>query len=280
MIDKKRSKNWFRFSIRGLLILVTLVAFAAIVMGQNSGRVKRQQRQIDKLQRKGYRVSVATFAEARESVPSTWLPTWDNESPSELICHMTVMGDFETLEELCLTEFGSIKELHLLSDSLNSIEGLQSFSTLETFEFSSNELTECDLGPLANSNIERLSLDCSKIGTFEFLDSMPHLKVLILGLKELRVAKFEKATQLRDLRFIDCEQLHSINGLPDSLKYLSVRDCPMLVAIEGLDLLPKFEDMTIKDCPELKGEQLEKIKAIFRNHTVEENENVGYWGYK
>lgn len=277
-------KKLFKFSVRQLVILMLLVAIVAFIIDRNSGRVARQERQIENLRRKGYVVFCYTFTESEyysQQSPVYWLPTWGGESSSALTCGIHIKGDFETLEELDLTEFETIKELRLHSDSLNSIKGLQAFPALVDFGCDSDKLTSSDLDSLSNTSIARLYLGCPKVSALGFIDSMPCLEVLNLqALKHLRVANFENATQLWDLRFFACHELHSITGLPSSLKYLSVNECPKLVSIDRLELLPKFEDMSIKNCPKLQGEQLEKIKAIFRGHTVEESEEHGYWGYK
>ncbi|XP_042030508.1 putative disease resistance protein RGA3 isoform X1 [Salvia splendens] len=176
----------------------------------------------------------------------------------------------------------------------NVLEGLQPHANLKvlriegykgkTFPIWCKKMAVRD-GPRGSwvplDNLIEISLwNCSECEEIPMLDhSLPNLKSLsLINLKKVRSIKFS----FKNLKSLEIYGLERLQCLPESFFYnnqslsnLEIEKCPVLSELpDGLDTLNSLEELTIRDCPNLKwietpSRGAKKYQGILRKLRIE-----------
>jgi hypothetical protein len=184
--DAKPRRHWFRFSMRTLLIVVTVSSIPLGWVGWRLQQVRREQTMIAWVEQMDGRVD---FDYRNDK--SWWEETtdkWFGERVRGVYLHNKQMSDLSPLAKL-----KNLENLHLDDTQVSDLSPLAELKKLEKLDLRRTRVS--DLSPLAKlKNLRMLVLENTRVSDLSPLEGLKNLK--LLGIKNTQVSD-EQVQKLR-----------------------------------------------------------------------------------
>jgi hypothetical protein len=260
-----RKLRWYQFSLRSLLVAVTLFGIACSWFAVKMGQANRQKKAVEVLLKSGGNVfydyqydasgslTKAFFAGKATPPGPTWLRQWlgDDFFTNAVGLHpnRTTDADLEHLKDLPRLKAISLHSSKITDDGLNRIKAL---SQLETLDLQSTEITDAGLETLKEiPSLKSLCLFDTKItdAGLKNLQGLIELHYLILNDTEISDSGLEYTKGLIHLKVLRLDNTNVTDaGLPhlrglSQLEFLYLRNTKVTdVGVENLHkALPKLK---------------------------------------
>jgi hypothetical protein len=234
----KPRRRWFRFSLRTLLILVTVLSLPLGWVGWRLGEVRRERATITWVEEMGGKVDFPSRINPDER--SWWEKStdkWFGERVWLVTLYETQVTDLSPLAEL-----KSLKEIAIGHTQVSDLLPLADLKDLERLYLNNTQVS--DLSPLGElKNLEVLSLQHTQVTDLSPLAELKSLESLWLH-----------NTQVSDL---------SILVELKNLEYLGVRNT-WVSDLSPLAELKNLKMLTLNDTP-VSDEQVEELRQALPN---------------
>jgi hypothetical protein len=207
-------RRWFQYSLRTLLVFVTLCAFACSWLAVKLQQARRQWEAVDAIQRLGGGVLYDWQVDANLNVlPNPqppgpkWLRSLSGYDFFQSVSSVFLPGGVTDKELQHVKGFNGLQQLWLFGARITDagVEQLKDFNRLRELNVAGTPITDAGLQHLAGLNrLQRLSLDHSQItdAGMQYLTGLSQLTLLNLDSTDVRDAGLEhlmSLSQLRDL---------------------------------------------------------------------------------
>jgi hypothetical protein len=220
---KTNDRRWFRFRLRTLLVMVTLLSVPLGWVGWELDQRRREKAAIAWVEEMGG--TVYLFSEAGSFDPRNWWKKTTDKWFGDRV--HTVMLDSTQVSVLSLlTELKNLNELILINTQVTDLSPLTELNNLRSLRLIGTQLN--DLSPLAElKNLERLALN-----------SFPNNITRVCDPWQLADLKNLKSLELMNTQVIDISPLAELKNL-EALKLLrtSVSDFSPLAESKNLKRL-------------------------------------------
>lgn len=253
------------YSLRSLLLLVTLCAVACGWLAWGIRDRQEQSLLVRRLEARGYRFTYVSLESKNSFSPVAWLGLLNPElcahvtsarfangspTPDDMrmlsrfphLCHVVLQNSLLTPE--CLAELGQLTQLVVvdLSDSQlptgGELRHLERLPSLAMLHLSGTKLTDADVVPIRDFNA-LISLDLSECPVAdqcaEVLATIPGLRRLDLRNTRISDAGVARLAEIRDLHHLDVSRSYVSN---QQLADLRVRRPAMFLAPQPLQSPP------------------------------------------
>jgi len=212
--NTKPRRRWYQFSLRTLLIVVTL---SAVPLGWVGWKVEQGRRQRAVIAWVEKMVGVVGFEDAEEK---SWWNEWENNWFGERVrwvnlgdsqvSDISPLAKLKNLKDLSLgrtrvsdlsplAKLKSLEELHLHDTHVSDLSPLTELKNLESLALSDTQVS--DLSPLAElTNLERLYLRNTQVSDLSPLAELENLEVL--GLTGTQVSDLSPLAELESLEYL------------------------------------------------------------------------------
>ena len=259
----KRRRPWLSFSLRGLLLLVLVLA---VLCGWKMNQVNRQRRAIESIRELGGAVHFNTspyfkdLEKQNRFEPPSWLRRLCGDDFFDYVVGVRLGGkhvdDISFIADLTM-----IQDLNLNGTNVSELAPLEHLTNLRKLDLMNTAVH--DLSPIRNlSRLEVLSLEFAKVSDLEPLTELTNLQALsAVGTPVSDLSPLSNMTRLKELKLFYCPQVRNVEPLSGltALGYLDLSDTQVsdvepLSQLTGLGFLSLSRtNVSLEDSQDLRS---------------------------